>query len=351
MPHANRYRLFMETLTNTNAPRRSRWRFALGFAMATLALLAIGEVGLRIVPPRAVQPYLPDDDRPGPYRSDSVYGVQYKSWETFREDYSEALKPHDILFRPDPPITWAMFGSSFVQAPDMLADTARKHVPNRHVFNLGRNEPVYVRAAQIDLLLEHGLKPERIVFALMPLDVAVLARHSFEMVKAGSGGAMVFEPRLPALGGSIVRSSRLALSGWVRADFQHAIPNLNPSVMTRRMDPRILKEVEYLFARIAEVIARLHVPVTVLLIPNHEQITKGAGYAFQDELTRIAKEKGLDVLDVRDAFRNYPDKPALFIPDKHFTDLGNQILLGEFVKHLHALGEAKDVQLPEGFPG
>ena len=162
---------------------------------------------------------------------------------------------------------------------------------------------------------------------------------------------MAFEPRLPAVGGSLVQDSRLALSGWVRADMQHHIPNYNPSVMTRRMDPRVLKEVEYLFTRIAEVAARHHVPVTVLLIPNHEQITKGAGYAFQDELTRIAKEKGLDVLDVRDVFLKYPDKPALFIPDKHFSDLGNQILLSEFVKHLHALGEAKDVQLPEGFPG
>ncbi len=335
-------------LTGYGRPRR---QVALGFAMAMLALLAIGEVGLRIVPPRAVQPYLPDDERPGPFRSDPVYGVQYKSWDAFREDYAEPLKLQEKLFQPNPPKTWAMFGSSFVHAPEMLADTTRKHIPNRHVFNLGRNETVYVRSAQIDLLLGHGLKPERIVFALMPLDVAVLAKQSFAMVKAAPGGAMAFEPRLPPVGGMIVRNSRLALSGWVRADLQNHIPNYNPSAMTRRMDLRLVAEVDYLFARIAEVAARHHIPLTVLLIPNHEQITKGAEFVFQDELTRIATEKGLNVLDVRDAFRRYPDKPALFIPDKHFSELGNRILLSEFVRHLHALGEAKDVQLPEGFPG
>lgn len=342
----------MEKLSTTNGRRRSRWRFAIGFAVATISLLAIGEVGLRVVPPLAVQPYLPDDDRPGPFRSDPVYGVQYKSWDTFKADYKEQFNPHEILFTSaDPPKTWAMFGSSFVQAPKMLADTTRKHVPNRHVFNLGRNEFQYVRAAQIDLLLEHGLRPERIVYQLMPLDVSVFARQSFAMVKAGNGGAMAFEPRLPAVGSSIVRNSRLALSGWVRAEMQNNIPLYNPAVMTRRMDSRILVEVDYLFARLAELQARYRVPVTVLLIPNHEQVTKGAGFAFQDELIRIAIKNGLDLIDVRDAFRNYNDRPALFIPDKHFTDLGNRILLAELVKHLHALGEAKDVKLPEGFPG
>jgi hypothetical protein len=90
-----------------------------------------------------------------------------------------------------------MFGSSFVHAPGMLADTAREFVPNRHVFNLGRNEYLYVRAAQVDLLLAHGLRPERIVFAVQPLDAAVFAHQTVEMVHAGPSGAQAFDPRLP----------------------------------------------------------------------------------------------------------------------------------------------------------
>jgi hypothetical protein len=45
----------------------------------------------------------------------------------------------------------------------------------------------------------------------------------------------------------------------------------------------------------------------------------------------------------------FPDKPALFIPDKHFSAVGNRLLLSELVNHLHTLGAATDVVLPEGF--
>ncbi len=318
--------------------------------LAAGALLTVGEIGVRIVTPRSVQPYLTDAMSSGPFRSDSVYGVQYKSWEVFRADYADAFKAHEVLLASDKsPKSWAMFGSSFVHAPGMLADTARKLIPNRYVFNLGRNELIYVRAAQIEILLGHKLRPERIVFALMPLDISVFAKQSFAMVHASPGGGIAFEPRLPVICGEVVRNSRLALSGWVRAEMQYNIPFFKPKEMTRKMDPRILEEVEHLFARMAEVTKRYQVPMTILLIPNYEQINKGAGFAFQDELSHIVTLHEMDLLDVRDAFCNYPDKPALFIPDKHFSDLGNRILLLELVKHLHSLGEAQDVSMPDGY--
>src|SRR5262245_8569168 len=194
---------------------QSRLHFFAGFFVAAAALIAVGEVGVRVAPPRIVQPYLPDDDRPGPFQSDPHYGVQYRSWDAFRDDYADALKPHEFLFAAsDPPKTWAMFGSSFVHAPGMLADTARQQAPNRHVFNLGRNEFLYVRAAQLEFLLDHGLRPERIVFAMHPLDAAVFARQTVKMVHAGPNGALAFDPRLPAVGGEVIRKSRLALAGW-----------------------------------------------------------------------------------------------------------------------------------------
>jgi hypothetical protein len=333
-------------------PRRPRARltFGVGFVASALLLLLVGEVGLRVAPPRAVQPYLVDDDRPGPFRSDPYYGVQYQSWEAFRADYADGLKPHDTLFAtPDPPKVWAMFGSSFVHAPGMLADTARKYVPNRHVFNLGRNEFLYVRAAQVELLLDHGLRPERIVFAMQPLDAAVFAHQTADMVHAGPGGAQAFDPRLPAVGGDLIRHSRLALTGWVRAGLQHAVPYYRPAELNDRVHPRVRTELHALLTRVRRVTAIHEVPVTVLLIPNYEQIARGAEYAFQDEVAKLAGRAGLDVCDARGPFRSYPDKPALFVPDKHFSAVGNRILLGELVRHLHAHGAAADVRLPEGF--
>ena len=344
----------MDHLVDDCAPkRRSRraLRFAAGFALAAIAVIAIGEIAMRAVPPRAIAPYLDDDTTPGPFKTDPIYGVQYKSWDAFRDDYEKELRPHETLFTdPNPPPTWAMFGSSFVHATDMLADTTRKHVKNRHVFNLGRNEHVYVRAAQIELLLEHGLRPERILFALMPLDIYAFARQGFAHVHAGKGGAIAYDPQTPEVGGWIIEHSRLAMAGWVRAEMQHTIPFFKPGSMTRRMDPRVLAETRYLFEQLGRVTRQYRVPITILLIPNWEQITKGEPYAFQDSLTPLATEAGLDVLDVREPFRNYPNKPALFIPDKHFSDIGNRILLHEFIRHLHGKGEGLDVKLPEGFP-
>ena len=329
---------------------RTRLTFAVGFVAAAFLLLLVGEVGLRIAPPRVVQPYLINDDRPGPFRSDPYYGVQYRSWETFRDDYAAGLKAHEHLFTSsDPPPVWAMFGSSFIHAPGMLADTARKHVPNRHIFNLGRNEFLYVRAAQIELLLDHGLRPERIVFAMHPLDAAVFAHQTMEMVHAGPGGAQAFDPRLPLVGDGLIRHSRLALIGWVRTGMQDAIPHYRPAELNDRVHPVIRTELHALFTRIRRVTALYDVPVTVLLLPNYEQIVLGAEYAFQDEAAKLATLAGLDVCDVRGPFRNHPDQPALFIPDKHFSALGNRILLAELVKHLHVLGTAADVRLPEGF--
>ena len=81
----------------TGNRRRVCLHFAAGFAAAAL-LLVVGEAGLRVAPPRTIQPYLPDDDRPGPFRSDPYYGVQYASWEAFHGDYADGLKPHEFLF-------------------------------------------------------------------------------------------------------------------------------------------------------------------------------------------------------------------------------------------------------------
>jgi hypothetical protein len=338
--------------TDTGGRWHVRLRFAAGFGLAIAVLLAVGELGIRIAPPRNVQPYLPDDPRPGPFVSDPHYGVQYQSWEAFHDDYRDALKPHEFLFAtPNPPKTWVMFGSSFVHAPGMLADTARKLVPNRHVFNLGRNEFLYVRAAQIEFLLKHGLRPERIVFAMQPLDAAVFAHQTIEMVHAGPNGAQDFDPRLPAVGAGWVRRSRLALAGWVRADMQYALPYFRPSDLNDRVDPTIHRELWTLLREMRDVTRRHGVPVTVLLIPNYEQITRGAGFAFQDDAADLARAAGFDVCDVRDPFRDFPDKPALFIPDKHFSEVGNRLLLGELIRHWHATGAESDVAIPEGPAG
>src|SRR6185369_16731763 len=92
---------------------------------------------------------------------------------------------------------WAMFGNSFVHMEGMLADTTRATLPDRPVFNLGRNEPLFVRAAQIDLLLDHGARPERVFFVLLPHDPLPLAKHSLSQIRVTKQGGIAYAPRDP----------------------------------------------------------------------------------------------------------------------------------------------------------
>ncbi len=310
---------------------------AIGLVLAAFAVLAAGELYLRVAPPDDLAPYTPDCNRAGPFRADDSFGVQYRSLDALAADNPGRLDPFRPLFNdPNPPSTWAFFGSSFVQAPGMLADTSRQFVPQRVTFNLGKNEPLPVRLAQAAFLLDCGLKPERIFVVLIPLDVHSLARHGLDQYRVSEAGALVHAPCLPPVGGRVVQNSRLALKGWTRTTLHLNRPFFPASALHERVDPVVRADVQTLFARFAEATARHRVPVTVVLLPNYEQVTRGAGFAVQDAVAEDARAVGFDVCDVRAPFLAWPDKPGLFIPDKHFSDTGNRLLLASIISHLKA---------------
>jgi hypothetical protein len=329
-------------------PATPRRRWAAAGLAACGALLAVGLLGglgeayVRLFPPRDLGD---GGTERGPFAPDPDFGVGYRSWQTFRGD-NPRLDPYLPLDAPgDGRPVWAFFGNSFVQAPGMLADTARARVPARRVFNLGRNEHLCVRMAQVRLLLDNGLKPERVFFELMPLDASPLGPDPLDALDVTPRGALHVRPRAPdGPAGWLVENSALARAAWVRSGRSHADPDFRPASLDEGVGPRLQTDLDRLFAALARA-ARAHdVPVTVLLLPNHEQITRGAPCGFQDALTPLLARHGIDVFDPREAFRRYADKPALFIPDKHFSDLGNRILLDELLRHLDSVG----APAPEG---
>ena len=335
--------------------RRRRLRSIVAFGGGLLLALALpltaGELYLRAFPPEDFRPYLGEaSPLTGPFRPDEAFGVQYRSWDAFKKDHEGRIWPYLPYIEGSwKPPTWAMFGNSFVQAAGMLADTARVRVPQRMIFNLGRNEPLAVRLAQVQLLLENGLRPERIFVALLPLDLVALGQHRLADVHVTAAGALTYRPRNPggALGWAIGHS-RLALTGWVRSKRHYANPAFRPGDLVSRIDPLILSDVEHLFRSLATTTQRFGVPVTVVLIPNYEQITRGAPFGFQDALGPMLERIGFDVVDPRQLFVEYPDKKALFIPDKHFSTLGNQLLLDEILRHLRTLGADPTTSLAGG---
>jgi hypothetical protein len=314
-------------------------RGALGALLTAGGLLAAGELFLRCFPPRDFVPYLGTAaDLAGPYRPDGDFGVGYRCWDAFRSEYGERLARYEPLDRdPAGRPTWAMFGSSFVQAPGMLGDTAQAALPDKRIFFLGRNEPPHVRMAQVRLLLEHGLRPERIFLVFLPHDLLPFARHSLDQIRVTPAGGIAYSPRLPAgAAGDLVGCTRLGLLAWVRAGRPEAVPGFRPSTLLDGIPPAMLADLRRLFDALAEVCRRHHVPVSVVLIPNYEQISSGAPHGFQETMTPLCLERGLDVCDLREVFARQRDKPGLFLPDNHFTPRGNRVLLDGLLAHLRA---------------
>jgi hypothetical protein len=308
----------------------------LGGLIAAGTLLGGGEAFLRFFPPRDFRSYLGEQSGlSGPFRPSRRFGVQYRSWDEFRSLHAEPLAAFGPLSAdPAGRPTWAMFGNSFVQAPGMLADTARAALPHKRIFHLGRNELLYVRLAQAALLLDNGLRPERLFVVLMPLDMC-LVEHALDQVDTTRDGGLVYRPRLPGgPAGAALRHSRLALLGWVRTGRHQALPGFSPSRLAREPPACVAADLHHLFAELGGAARRHGVPVTLVLIPNHEQICRGVPLGFQKTLTALGRATGLDICDVADAFRNQTDKAGLFIPDRHFSPRGNRVLLDAILAHL-----------------
>lgn len=323
---------------------------ACGWTVAVALVLSAGELYLRVAPPGDLAEYLgAESPRAGPFRPDPRYGAQYRSLDALLADNPGRMEPYlQFLHNPRTPKFWAFFGNSFAQAPGMLADTAREHVRTRLVFNLGKNEILPVRLAQAEFLLDAGFPVERLFVVLLPIDGHWLSQRGPDQIRVTAGGGIAYEPRVPEAGRPLVRNSRLALQGWTQTGLHVNEPFYLMREVNTRFDGRMLADLTRMFAEFAKGAARHRVPVTVVLIPNYEQVVELTGCAFQDAVAPALRELGYDVCDVRRVFRGYPaeGKAGLFIPDKHFSPTGNRLLLATVIGHLKTADPAADLPDP-----
>ncbi|MCS6849753.1 MAG: hypothetical protein NZ700_01120 [Gemmataceae bacterium] len=313
-----------------------------GGALSVLVLAAVGEMYLRWFPPSDLYPFMGEaSPLQGCYRPDPLFGVCYRSWDDFLAENAERLAPWlTPEAKADPRPIWAMFGNSFVHAPGMLADHARAAVSDHRIFNLGKNEPFMLRMAQIQLLLDHGFQPERIFIVLLPVDMLGLGPQPLASIHVTRTGALTYRPRLPpGVLGSATERSRLLWAAWVRSGRHRGNPSFRPALVHQAPAPPLSDDLRFLFSNLAAVTHRHRVPVTVVLIPSYQQILQGESFGLQDWLGSMLTELGFDVLDTRAAFCQHPDRQHLFIPDKHFNDRGNQVLLAEVLAHTRHLAE------------
>src|SRR5688572_9195792 len=145
----------MSRVSSSSAPPcAAGGRFVLGLTLAVALLAGLAEVSLRLSPPTDLHPFLGEESPlSGPFKPDPDFGVAYRSRDAFLSENAGRVERYLPLDGgSDGRPLWALFGNSFVQAPGMLADTARQRVKSHRIFNLGKNELLEVRFAQVKLL-------------------------------------------------------------------------------------------------------------------------------------------------------------------------------------------------------
>lgn len=313
-------------------------RLVAGLIAGFAAPIVLGEAFLRARPPSDIHLYLEDAPTSGPYRSDAVLGVDYRSYSAFEEIYDSRLR--ELLALQTQP-TWLFFGSSFVQAPGMLGDTMQALRPGHRMFYLRRNEPPHVRVAQARQLVRNGLRPERVFFVLLPLDISTYGTTPLNWIKANANGAVTHRMRLPpAPVDRVVANSLFALTGWVRSGRHRANPDFRAGHVRAGLSPQLQSDWRQLLEALGEMSRAYAVPVTLVLVPDREQILAGEARLPQDILAQIGRGAGLDVLDVGPAFLSAERKQTLFLPDWHFSAEGNRILAGALLEHVSKPGVA-----------
>jgi hypothetical protein len=126
----------------------------------------------------------------------------------------------------------------------------------------------------------------------------------------------------------------VAKATWFRAGYHRGNQNFHKRTLSERVEEPMLGDIRHLFAGLARVTREPRVPVTIIFIPSYEQIMRRVGFGVQDTLGPLLRQQGYDVFDPRDAFGPKPERDALFMPDKHFTGLGNNIVVARLLDHL-----------------
>src|SRR5258707_460868 len=303
------------------ADSADRFRFVAGVLIGLLVPLLFGEAYIRLRPPADIQEYLGDESPlKGIYRPDPVLGADYRTIN----DYRPSEAPPFAEIRPlNVPQTWLFFGNSFAHK---MSVTARNELPSHRILFFGESKDrLHLRIAQARMLLENGLRPERMIFTLISGEIAAYAKLPLSSVYVNRGGAITYRVRMPpAPWDQILIRSRLALMAWIHSGLYQANPGFRPWHITETVPETVVSDFRRLFGALGELSRKQGVPVTVIIFPDRRQILGNSKFAMQKTMIELGQEAGLDVFDPHDVVLGYADKAALYEPDWHYTPTGNK---------------------------
>ena len=319
---------------------RNPWlAFAGGYLAALAAVLLIGEAYARLAPPRDIRRELgqrpPQDERI--YRRDPDIGVAFRSYDEFRAANAAALSRPGPLDSPQP--TWLWLGNSYVHGPDNLADTAERAWPGLRIFAVRKLSILPLRAAEARLLLSEGLRPQRIIFALMPQDLFLIGKRPLAFIDVNAEGAITTRLRWPDPPWTpLVTGSQLVTIAWIRSGRAAGDPSFDGRRMTEAPSPRVQGDLLRIFNHLMETSRRYGVPVTVLALPEQTQVLGRATLGFQDALPDLARRAGIDLYDARAPFVEAADKSSLLRADRYYNERGFTLVLQGLADHIRAQG-------------
>ena len=321
------------------ADSKDRFRFVIGVMIGIFVPLVFGEAYTRLRPPTDIQEYLGDESPlKGIYRPDAVLGADYRSID----DYRPAEAPPYAEIRPlNVPHTWLFFGNSFARG---MSETARDELPSQRIlFFRESKDRLHLRIAQARMLLENGLKPERMIFTLIAGEIAAYAKLPLSSVYVNRDGAITYRVRMPsAPWDQALTHSRLALMAWVHSGLYQAAPRFRPSDITETVPEIVVADFRRLFGVLGGLSRKHETPVTVVIFPDRRQIlSNNSKFTMQKTIVELGREAGLDVFDPSPLLLRYPDKKALYVPDWHYSELGSRMIFADLLKHLEQMGAAK----------
>jgi hypothetical protein len=311
------------------------WLVAAGVIAGLVVPLALGEAFMRLRPPENVRQFLDGDPAlKGAYKSDSVLRMNYRSPDLYRP--AEAPRLAEIS-KSSPKPTWMFFGVSFAKG---ISETAHRVMPSHRIlFFREINDRMNMRVQQARMILDYGIKAERMIFVLIPLEVARYTETPLSYFNVNEKGAVAYSLRMPPQPFAwIVENSRLALVGWVRARRHNALPNFRLSAITENVPQTVQDDFRLMFGELDRLAREKGVPATIVILPDRRQVLNdGSNYALQKTMAALAKDAGIDIYDPVELLRAQSDRRALFAPDWHYTEAGYELVVrglnGHFEKN------------------
>lgn len=316
---------------NARRAKRTGWIVAAGVLAGLIVPLALGEAFTRLRPPENVRQFLNGDPAlKGSYKSDPVLRMNYRSPDLYQP--AEAPKLAQIP-KSSPKPTWMFFGVSFAKG---ISETAGRVMPSHRIlFFREINDRLHMRVQQARMILDYGVTAERLVFVLIPLEIARYTETPLSYFGVSDKGAVVYSVRKPPKPFDwVIDNSRLALVAWVRARRHNAVPNFRLSTITENIPEAVSRDFRLMFGELGKLSREKRVPVTIVLLPDRRQVLNdGSSYALQKAMTALAKKAGIDIYDPVELLRVQPDRRALFLPDWHYTERGYELVVKGLKEH------------------